>query len=135
MGFLDDVAGKVLGGAAGAGQSGDLMSNVLGMIAGGQGGLGGLVQAFQSKGLGDIVGSWVSTGENQPISAEQLEGALGSDTISNLANQAGLPASAVTSQLTQLLPSIVDKLTPAGQVPEGGLSGLGLDALKGLLSK
>ncbi len=133
MGFLDDVVGKVTGAAgAGAGEQPALVDGILGLLSGGApgGGLQGLIGAFQGQGLGDIVSSWVGTGENLPITGEQLTNGLGADLIRQLAAKAGLPADVTTSKLTQLLPSLVDRLTPEGKVPEGGLLQQALDLLR-----
>lgn len=136
MGLLDSVIGALGqgGGNSGGGQA-DLVNAVIGMLgnnAGGLGGLAGLVNQFQQGGLGDIVQSWVSTGQNLPVSPEQLGGVLGSDRLGQLAQQLGMPQGEVTGQLSQILPQLVDQLTPNGQLPAGG--GLGdLGALGGLL--
>ena len=134
MGFLEDMAGKVMGGTPGGGQSNNLVSSVIGMINNQQGGLSGLVQAFESKGLGGVVSSWVGTGQNQEISGDQLQSVLGSGAVQEIAQKVGLPEGAVTQQLTALLPGIVDHLTPNGQIPQG-LETIGMDLLKGFISK
>jgi uncharacterized protein YidB (DUF937 family) len=85
--------------------------------AGGLGGLGGLLDKLQKGGLGDVVNSWVSSGQNQPVSPKQLGPALGSDIIKTLAQRSGLSEEELTKQLSQVLPGIVDKLTPAGRLP------------------
>jgi uncharacterized protein YidB (DUF937 family) len=85
---------------------------------GGTSGLSGLVSAFESKGLGDVVSSWISTGANKPISASQLTTALGSKTVSQFATKAGIGAGEASSTLAALLPAMVNQLTPKGQVPE-----------------
>lgn len=124
MGLLDSVLGAAMGGQGGAaGGNAALLNAVVGMLGNdsAQGGLGGLVAKFQQSGLGDVVASWISTGQNMPVSADQLRGALGDDTLGQLARQAGASQSDVLGQLTQLLPQVVDQLTPQGQAPQGGL--------------
>jgi uncharacterized protein YidB (DUF937 family) len=116
------------------GQKDDLMSTVMGLL-GGQGGLNGLISQFASKGLGDVIGSWVGTGNNLPISAEQIQSVLGADTVKNLASKLGMDSGALTSQLSNLLPQAVDKLTPEGKVPEGDIMSKGMDMLGGLFGK
>lgn len=140
MGLLDQVVGA-LGGAQGGGQGAgqaELIHAVIGMLgssAGGHaGGLGELVARFQQGGLGDVVSSWISTGQNLPISAEQLGSVLGQDAIAGLAQKTGLPAGDLASQLSQMLPQIVDGLTPNGQLPQGGLGDIG-SLLGGLLRR
>ena len=91
------------------------------------------MQQFHDKGLGSLVSSWVSTGQNLPISADQIQHALGSDQVKELAAKAGISPEAASSHLAQLLPMLVDKLTPNGQVPEtSSLLQSGMDMLKGL---
>jgi uncharacterized protein YidB (DUF937 family) len=126
MGLLDSVIGA-LGGTQGSGQ-GDALQAVIAMLArGGQGGggLDGLVQQFQQGGLGDLIASWVGTGQNLPVSASQLQDVLGSDVLSQFAQQLGLPPGEAAGQLSQILPQVVDKLTPNGQLSDIGNSGLG----------
>jgi uncharacterized protein YidB (DUF937 family) len=125
MGLLDSVLGSVLGGAAGGGGGGNaqLLNVVLGMLGNDSagGGLGGLLQKAQQAGLGDVVSSWVGTGQNMPVSADQLQSMLGGDTVSKMAQQAGVNPGDLLGQLSQMLPQVVDQLTPQGQVPQGGL--------------
>ena len=100
-----------------AGES--LLDGLLAMVGGG-GGLTNLVKNFQERGLGDVVHSWISTGENLPITPEQLEQGMGPDQVQQLAEQSGLPQQSVLPMLAQLLPNMIDKLTPQGSVPTGG---------------
>src|SRR5262245_6365081 len=81
------------------------------------GGLGGLLDKLQKGGLGNVANSWVGSGQNQPVSPGQLSPALGSDIIKTLAQRSGLSEEELTKQLSQVLPGIVDKLTPAGRLP------------------
>ena len=116
MGLLDSIAGAV-GQQLGGGQNG-VMNMVTALIANqGNGGLAGLLQQFQAKGLGAAAASWVGTGENQPISGDQLSEVLGSGTVQQLAARAGLDPNALAGQLAHLLPQAIDKLTPGGSVP------------------
>jgi uncharacterized protein YidB (DUF937 family) len=139
MGLLDSVLGALTGsqGNAGAGQGAGgtqaaLLNAVIAMLAnsqaGGQGGTGGglgdLIGKFTQSGMGDVIGSWVGHGQNAPISGDQLSNVLGSDTIANIAVQLGLSRGETAGQLSQMLPQVVDRLTPHGQAPEGGLGGI-----------
>ena len=81
------------------------------------GGLGGLVKQFEQGGHGEVVKSWVGSGQNQPISPNQLSSVLGPKIIEVLAQKTGLSGQELTSQLSQVLPGIVDKLTPHGRMP------------------
>ena len=81
------------------------------------GGLGGLLDKLQKGGLGDVANSWIGTGQNQPVTPKQLGPALGPDIIKTLAQRSGLSEEELTKQLSQILPGLVDKLTPAGRLP------------------
>ena len=94
------------------------------------GGLAGLVETFKSKGLGDVMSSWISTGENKSISPDQIKQALGSDKIQQIATKLGLSKDAASQQLSELLPQMIDKLTPNGKLPEAGKLGEALGMLK-----
>lgn len=130
MGILDKLSGL---GGKGSGTQDTIMNAVVGMIGSQKGGLEGFVQQLAGKGLGDIVNSWVSTGQNLPISVDQIKQGLGGNALSQLATKTGLSPDQLTAQLTQLLPHIVDKLTPDGQMPKGDLASQGMNLLKGLL--
>ena len=141
MGLLDSVLGAVLGGGGGqnSGQA-TLVNAVLQMVlnkgggaggaAGAGGGVGGLIGALTQGGLGQVASSWVGTGQNQPVSADQITQALGNNSsgasgaggvgsiLAQLAQQAGMSHGDAASSLSQILPGLVDKLTPNGQVPQ-----------------
>jgi uncharacterized protein YidB (DUF937 family) len=132
MDMMDVVKG--LGGLSGAGGGqANAVGALLALVNGSGGGLGGLVQAFQKNGLGDLVASWVGTGQNLPISPEQIEKVLGSQQLSQFASQAGVPAEAARATLASMLPALIDKLTPDGQLPARNELP-GLDVLAKLLS-
>ncbi|MGA9516145.1 MAG: YidB family protein [Pseudolabrys sp.] len=82
-----------------------------------QAGLGGLLNQFQQNGLGDVMKSWIGPGQNQPVSPNQLSSALGPQIIQILAQKTGLSEQEITSHLSQILPNVVDKLTPNGRLP------------------
>ena len=82
-----------------------------------QGGLGGLLSQFQQNGLGDVMKSWIGPGQNQPVSPNQLSSALGPQIIQILAQKTGMSEQEITSHLSQILPNVVDKLTPNGRLP------------------
>jgi uncharacterized protein YidB (DUF937 family) len=82
------------------------------------GGLGGLINSFQNAGMGDQLKSWIGTGENMPISADQLTAALGSDKIRDIASQLGMSHGEVSGGLADMLPQMIDKLSPNGQLPD-----------------
>lgn len=158
MGLFDSVLGAVMnnvqqpsGNAAGAAAGLGGLGGLLGMVAsnpqllqavvgmlgndGQLGGLGGLVSKFQQAGLGDVIGSWIGSGQNQQVSGDQLTSVLGSDAISGLAEKLGISPDAAASQLSSVLPGLIDQLTPQGQAPSGGLGNSGdlMGMLGGLL--
>ena len=135
MGLLDDVL-KEMGGASGGAvdpSHHSLATDLLGMVSGGgtSGGLSGLVNMFNQKGLGNLVSSWVSTGKNLPISAGQIQAVLGSSQVQALAAKAGIDPAKATALIAQMLPHMVDRATPTGQIPSGGI----LDAISGFFNK
>lgn len=138
MGLLDSLTGALggVGGSSGGGQ-GDLLNAVIAMLGPNApgGGLAGLVSRLQQGGLGEAVNSWISTGPNLPVSADQLSGALGAETLGPLAQQLGLSHGDLAQQLARLLPQVVDRLTPQGQLPAGGVGGDLGGLLGGLLGR
>jgi len=133
MGLFDQVVGALAGGQSGGNAA--LLESVMQLINNPQtGGLAGLVQSFQQGGLGEIVNSWVSTGKNLPISAEQIQSVLGGSSLQDIAAKLGVGQQQASGSLAELLPQIVDQLTPNGQLPQGGdLMAQGLELLKGKL--
>lgn len=159
MGLLDSVLGAVIqnasqghGGASAAqgggglgglvalaAQNPQLIQAVLSLVGndGPVGGLPGLMARFQQAGLGDIIASWLGNGANQAISGDQLSRVLGAGPLSQVASQLGVGQSDAAHQLAQVLPGLLDQLTPQGHAPQGGL-GQSSDLfgmLGGLLSK
>lgn len=133
-GLVSGLAGGLLGAAAGglaqAGQSGGALGGgTLGGLAGSlagaaenaavSGGLGSLVDQFRNAGLGAQVESWIGTGGNHPITAEQINSVLGQGKIAEMAQAAGIDPAQMSQMLAQALPHLVDKLTPGGQLPQG----------------
>jgi len=133
MSFLEDMAGKELSSMLSS-SSNPMAAGVIQMINSQPGGLSGLLQQFHDKGLGGLVSSWVSTGQNLPISADQIQHVLGSEQVKELAAKAGISPDAAGSHLAEFLPMLIDKLTPNGQVQQGTSSLLqsGLSMLQGL---
>ena len=109
MGMFDGL----LGGIVGAG-----MVSVVGDILEKHGGVQGVVDEFEKKGLGATVRSWVSTGPNQPVSPDEVRNTLGPDLLQQLSAKSGLSVQELTQKLSQVLPQTVDKLTPDGTVPK-----------------
>jgi len=133
MGLLDQLVGavgKMSGQSTGTDSS--LLNSVLQLLDNPQtGGLSGLVQSFKDAGLAHVVNSWISTGKNLPISAEQIQSVLGSEQIKSLAGKLGVSTDQVSGQLAGILPQVIDKLTPNGTLPQGDLLSKGMELLKG----
>ncbi len=146
QGGLADVLGSLLGQGQSGAQSGGLgglsalLPVVVGMLANnsqGGGGLGGLMEKFNQAGLGDVMGSWIGSGQNAPISGEQLGEVLGGETMGDLAAQLGMSPGDAAGQLAQVLPGLIDKLTPQGAAPQNGFGDAGnlMGMLGGLLQQ
>ncbi|MFZ0687157.1 MAG: YidB family protein [Terriglobales bacterium] len=135
MGLLDNLENQALGSVLG-GSSNPLASGLLQMIQNQPGGLQGLVQSFHDKGLGGVASSWVGSGPNAPISSDQVHQVLGSDQVKALAAKAGISPDVAGSAIAQLLPGIVDKLTPNGAVPDhSNVLAMASSLLKGFETK
>jgi len=132
MSLLDQFSSQVsaaLGGAAG--QHPGLLGHVVDLVNNpATGGLNGLVQAFHDHGLGGVVSSWISTGANQPVTADQISRVLGPERIQLIATKLGVAPETVTAQLATALPALINHLTPNGTVPSGSSLQQALDALK-----
>ncbi len=123
MGLLDSLASQVLGSLSGQASQGtpattDLIGLVMQVLNHPQvGGLSGLVKAFEDKGLGQVIASWVGTGANLPISANQIAAVLGEGPLRDLARQAGTSPDQQASLLSEVLPGLIDQLSPKGALP------------------
>jgi uncharacterized protein YidB (DUF937 family) len=123
-GGIEDLLGQVLGGGRQGGGMGDLLGQVLGggrgagAPGGGMGGLGELLDQFQRAGFGDQARSWVGAGQNQAITPDVIAKVFGRDGLSAIAARAGVSETEASVGLSQLLPEVVDRVTPQGQVPD-----------------
>jgi len=141
MGLLDQLAGQVLGSLAGGGQAGGggqpaLLQLVMSLLQNSEGGLGGLLGRLAQAGLGEQAASWVGTGANQPVSGEQIGQVFGGGELGDMAAQLGMPADQLAGRLADLLPQVIDGLTPGGQVPASGIDlGQALSGLAAMLGK
>src|SRR5215475_10319661 len=122
MGLLDDVLGMAgIGNTAQSQQHAGALSMILNYINSPQvGGIPGLQKMFEEKGLGNIISSWISTGQNLPISGNQLQNVVQGGALQNMASQSGMDVSQLTSIFAQLMPHAVDQMTPNGQIPDSG---------------
>jgi uncharacterized protein YidB (DUF937 family) len=116
--------------------NGNLLGILTGLIGDQQtGGLSGLIEKISANGLGEQAASWVSTGENLPVTAEQIQAALGSSFVQDIAAKIGVDTDQIAGGLAILLPQVIDNLTPDGQVSDNsnGLQTalLGLGSLLG----
>jgi uncharacterized protein YidB (DUF937 family) len=120
MGLLDGLTSTL-----GGGGEGGMPQAVMGLLDQ-FGGLDGLLQRFQSAGLGDKVQSWVGTGtENAALSSEEVTRALGDDGLARVAEATGTDPAGAASGLADALPGLIDRLTPDGRLPDlGALQGL-----------
>jgi uncharacterized protein YidB (DUF937 family) len=96
---------------------GGAMAAVVNNLIQEHGGVSGIVSEFKEKGLGDTVKSWVSTGANDPVTADAIHQTFGSEKMTSLAARFGMTPDELAEKLSQVLPGAVDKLTPNGQVP------------------
>jgi uncharacterized protein YidB (DUF937 family) len=108
MGFLDGMIGGMVGAA---------LVPVVNNLLNQHGGVQGIVNQFETQGLGSTVNSWVTSGPNQPITPAHVNQAFGNQTIADLARQAGMTPEELSAKLAQVLPHTVDALTPNGVVP------------------
>lgn len=125
-GLLGDLMGSYLGGSRernpfGSGsqtQGGNLLLQIALMLLQQNGGLEGVLGKFRQGGLAQHADSWVGTGQNMDISGDQLQQVFGPSTISDVASKLGMPTGQAGSVMAQILPELINQLTPQGQVPE-----------------
>lgn len=134
MGLFDAVMGVVSNQIQ---QHGGVTGVVVSLISNNSehGGINGLVGKFAQAGMGNVVQSWIGTGQNLPISAEQITAVLGDGTIMTIAKQIGVEPHSAAGQLAQMLPMVIDQLTPKGNVPQSGFNAGDLMGLVGSLMK
>ncbi len=130
---LGDILAGLTGGGGGGAQGNNILGAVLGLVQQ-QGGLEGIVGMLRQHGLGEHVDSWVGTGENKAVGAQQLVNALGGAQVAQLAAKLGLDQNAASTQHAKLLPEVVNQLTPGGKV-DAGSSDLLTQALSALTGK
>ena len=136
MGLLDSLLAGAMGQGS-PGQGNAPMSNMSPLVqialqllsssnsgsGGGGGGLSSLIQQFQQAGLGQQMNSWIGTGQNLPVSPDQLMQVFGRGQLEQMATSSGLQSGQVSGGLADLLPQLIDGLTPKGQVPAEGIDG------------
>ena len=109
MGMFDGILGGIVGAE---------MATAVDHLIERHGGVAGMVSQLQQQGLGNAVKSWVTTGPNQPVSADQLHQALGAGTVAELAAKLGISPQELLARLSQALPTAIDRLTPGGALPK-----------------
>lgn len=124
MGLLDSVLGSLMGGGSSPLQS--VLSSILSGSSGGNG-LPGLVEQFNKAGLGQVVGSWIGTGQNQPVSPGALGQVFGQDQVQQWAQQTGMSQDGILGELSKMLPHAVDHLTPTGEIPSSPFDEPGIE--------
>ena len=132
MGLLDSLVGAALGGQQGGqaqsagGIDPQVLMGIVGALMNNAGGLSGILGKLQQGGLGEAAQSWVGTGANQPVSADALGGALGPDLMGMIAKQLGGSEQQAAGTMADILPGLIDQLTPQGQLPaDNGMGALG----------
>jgi uncharacterized protein YidB (DUF937 family) len=129
MGLFDSVAGAVLGKVMGGEQGG--MAQVAMEMFNKNGGLGGILEKFKEGGLAEQAASWVGKGENMPVSADQIASVIGSSALGDMAAKFGISPEMLSGQIAQHLPTVIDKMTPDGEVTNN--SGNLLSVVLGML--
>ncbi len=131
MGLLDEVMAAAGGGTAQP-QQGNALSAIMHYINSPQvGGIAGLQSMFQQGGLGHILSSWIGTGQNLPVSASQLQNVLHGGALQEAAQKAGMDPTQLTGAMASLLPHLMDKMSPNGQLPTGSSLQVMLQQLSG----
>lgn len=119
MGFLQGIAGNLLSGLIPGIETGHpALTPILQMIQSQPGGIAGLAEKFEKGGLGDVAQSWIGSGQNLPVNADQIQIVLGDSMVQGLAKKMGISPEAASSHLADLLPGIVNHLTPNGAAPQ-----------------
>jgi uncharacterized protein YidB (DUF937 family) len=139
MGLLDDIlamaSGSLSSGGVPPAQHATGLAAILEYVNSPQvGGLAGLQKMFQQGGLGNVISSWIGTGQNLPVSGEQLQNVLHGGALQQVALKAGLDPSQLTGMMASLLPHLVDKMTPTGEVPNASALEQMLKGLSGSAS-
>jgi uncharacterized protein YidB (DUF937 family) len=133
MGFFDEAGGMLKQVFSCQDNQSGMLESIMGILKSSEsGGAEGLLNTFKENGLGDVMSSWIGKGENLPISPEQIQQVLGSDQVQQIAEKLGISTDEASSGLSEMLPKIMDKLTPEGSLPTQDLlhQGLGMIAEK-----
>ena len=126
MGLIDGALGMLLG--RGGGPAKKVLGAVIGMV--GAGGINKVLSAFKDKGMGDQADSWVSTGDNQAVTADQVRQALSEEQLQAVAAEAGIGVDEAAEYVATALPEVVNQVTPEGSVPSDDQLQAQLDAAR-----
>ena len=140
MGILDSILNEVTN-ASSKGSSNDSISNIAKVLMSSNNSsnersgtaLDLIMQGMKNQGLQDKLSSWIGTGSNESISENEITNVLGEEMIGKLSKETNLDNEELVKQLTAILPVVVDKLTPEGQLEEGGILSIGINLLKDFL--
>lgn len=122
MGLFDSLAKNALGSMLGGSAKMDPAAMLAGLLNE-AGGLSGMMAQFEKAGMGATFSSWVGTGANEPITAEQIQAAVGLDHLQSLSGKVGMQMQTVLPLMAQFLPQVIDKLTPHGHIHENNPTG------------
>jgi uncharacterized protein YidB (DUF937 family) len=135
MGLLDSIVSAMGAQNPQAAEQAALLPALVEQVKAYPGGLPALIEKFQQGGLGDVIASWMGAQQNQPVTPEQLRPVLGEDLVGKLAQGSGLDTDAVLNNLSIMLPSLVDQLTPNGQAGGDDMGGSLLASMSSMLGK
>jgi uncharacterized protein YidB (DUF937 family) len=116
VGLLDEAVGAL----GGRGGSGNQAMGALGGLVERAGGVQGILSKLEASGLGDKVDSWIGTGPNKSISADEVKRALGPDEVKQAAARAGVSEDQAAGGVADALPNLIDKISPGGKLPDIG---------------
>src|SRR5271166_6360254 len=133
MGFLDTALGSLLSATSAPAQQAPI-AQALETLLQQHGGVGGLVNQLSQGGLASQVGSWIGTGQNQSVTGAEIAQALGSGSIGRIAQQLGINPQQAGTLLAQVVPHLIDHMTPGGQIPANATQVPQADALIGAVS-
>jgi len=121
MGILDKIVDATNALGKRSGDNPAMLDSVVDIFK--RDGVGGIVDSFKQKGLGETVKSWVGNGPNMPISTDQIKDVLGSEKLKQIAMKAGVSEENASKFLQDVLPGIIDRITPGGQIESDDQTG------------
>lgn len=128
MGILDNITNALGGKSDGSPEEKNIIDSAMDLFK--SGGLNNMLKSFENNGLGNIISSWIGKGENLPVSGDQIKKTVDSSFIQDIAKKLGLSEEKASQKIADVLPGLVDKLTPDGKIPEGNILQEGIDFLK-----